>query len=113
MSNLTSGTFSGFVDAVEILPTSAPVYFGGGGDFAKKPVEVEVYTSGNNGQLDMSISTEDSSFLVYAALQKGNGVPIGLTKAVASIRRSSTGSVDMITLKDDGVCEFCAKLLHH
>lgn len=37
------------MDIVQILPDSAPVYIGGGGPPSEKPIEVEVYTSGVNG----------------------------------------------------------------
>ena len=40
---------SGYVEAVEILGDIVPIYFGGGGQPTNRVVEVEVYTSGNNG----------------------------------------------------------------
>ena len=38
-----------YLDVVQILPDDVPVYMGGGGPIAGKPVEIEVYTSGVNG----------------------------------------------------------------
>lgn len=45
----SSGDMTGYVEAIEILGDSVPVYFGGGGQPKNRVVEVEVYTSGNNG----------------------------------------------------------------
>ena len=47
----TSGpSMFGHVEVVQILDDTAPINIGGGGVATKKPVEVEVYTSGNNGK---------------------------------------------------------------
>ena len=40
---------SGYVEAIEILGENVPIYVGGGGNSQNRVVEVEVYTSGNNG----------------------------------------------------------------
>lgn len=47
----SSGSFTGYVEAIEILNNDTKVHIGGGGLATLKPVEVEVYTSGSGGIL--------------------------------------------------------------
>jgi hypothetical protein len=49
MVSTTGDAMSGYVEAIEILGENVPIYVGGGGNSQNRVVEVEVYTSGNNG----------------------------------------------------------------
>ena len=49
MVSTTGDAMSGYVEAIEILSDSVPIHIGGGGNPQNRVVEVEVYTSGNNG----------------------------------------------------------------
>lgn len=40
---------TGYVEAIEVLGNNVAVHVGGGGQAETRVVEVEVYTSGNNG----------------------------------------------------------------
>lgn len=63
----TSGpSIFGHVEVVQILDDTAPINIGGGGVATKKPVEVEVYTSGNNGnKVNLFINWNLFEFLFY------------------------------------------------
>ena len=56
----SSSRIEGFVEVIEILDNSAPLYIGGGGAPNARPVEVEVFTSGDNG-----IFITDYNHLLY------------------------------------------------
>jgi hypothetical protein len=50
MVSTTGDAMSGYVEAIEILGDNFPIYVGGGGQPRNRVVDVEVYTSGNNGK---------------------------------------------------------------
>ncbi|XP_057366133.2 calcium-activated chloride channel regulator 3A-1-like [Daphnia carinata] len=111
VSNAVTATYSvhtlgtdmaGYVEAIEVLGNTVPVYIGGGGQPKNRVVEVEVYTNGNSGLLNMAAVNEETSFLVYASVRKGFTVSRALRSAVAMIH-GPTGNTDNISLRDDGL----------
>jgi len=98
----TSDTLQSQVDAVEILPLSIPITIGGGGRPTSKLIEIEVFTSGSSGVLDMGAIPEDNSFLMYASLRKGIAVGTSASRVTAIIHGANGKILSAVPLKDDG-----------
>nr|CAH0110040.1 unnamed protein product [Daphnia galeata] len=92
---------SGYVEAIEILGDNFPIYVGGGGQPKNRVVDVEVYTSGINGILDMAEINEDPSFLIFASIRKGHSFARSLRSAVATVHGPTKN--DFVSLRDDGL----------
>ncbi|XP_046639085.1 calcium-activated chloride channel regulator 3A-1-like [Daphnia pulicaria] len=102
MVDTTGEPLSGFYEAVEILGENVPVYVGGGGQSKNRVIDVEVYTSGKNGVLNMADIYEDPSFLIFASIRKGYAFARTLKFAVATVH-GPNATQQSVSLRDDGL----------
>jgi len=103
MVSTTGEPLLGFYEAVEILGETVPIYVGGGGQSKNKLIDVEVYTSGKNGVLNMADIYEDPSFLIFASIRKGYAFARALKSTVASVH-GPNAIQQSVSLRDDGLC---------
>lgn len=99
----SNGVLQSLVDAVEILPQTTLITFGRGGSPSSSLIEIETFTSGSNGILNLGGFPEDNSFLIYVSIRKGFSVGKAASR-VAAIIHDATGNVlgNPVLLKDDG-----------
>jgi hypothetical protein len=135
MVSTTGDAMSGYFEAIEILGENVPIHVGGGGQSPNRVIDVEVYTSSNNGIwyfifihnfdafcihflslrfkgiLDMAEINEDPSFLIFASIRKGHSFARSLRSAVAIVHGPTKN--DFVSLRDDGLCTYIPICLFH